>query len=294
MKLIGRTLNYICKTNEEVGMFTEKIVCDILKIKFNSKRDYINEKSHYPFKLKSDIEKSLKPFFTTLDINEHVGHKNDYYDFKTNTNQTVSIKTNMSGNKICPQSIGQVSLNRFNEKTGMTLKASSDYKSLILSDTKRMINLYLQHLFCCDHLVSFKFDKGRVYYFKKENSETVSLNETHNIIFNFSKDLTTWNESMSMGIMINNTFKPLCEFQIHNSRNCIKCRFNLDTVILMIQNNMLKNVSLELFDLKYKYIIKVLKTQYEEMDMMSESVEMMDIEASSVDEPISKKRKSKK
>ena len=35
MKLISKTLHYNVKSNEQTGMWTEKILCDILKISFN-------------------------------------------------------------------------------------------------------------------------------------------------------------------------------------------------------------------------------------------------------------------
>ena len=61
MKLTSRILQYTVKSNEDVGMWTEKIICDIVKIPFNSKRQYINT-NDTPFKLQKDLTNSLSKF----------------------------------------------------------------------------------------------------------------------------------------------------------------------------------------------------------------------------------------
>lgn len=277
MKLISTTLHYITRTNESVGMWCEKIVCDIVKIPFNSKRDYLTDKN-YPFTMKKDIE-TLKQHILSLDISEHLGYKNDYYDFKTSSGSTVSLKTNTTGGKLCPQVIGQISLQNFCKKTGFKLETATQYKSLVLSDTTRITNLYLAHLFCCEHLLSFKFDQGKVYHFQKTGP--IVLNDSHNIIFRPSKQLSTWNNSMSLGIMIKGNYRQLCEFQVHGTRNCIQCRFNLDTIIELVNNDMIKNISLVSLNLNYKYNIKVLKNKFDELD----------VEASDITVPTKRTRK---
>ena len=69
MKLIAKTLHYTVKSNEQTGMWTEKILCDILKISFNSKRDYINV-INYPLKLSKDLCLTLLPILDKLQINK--------------------------------------------------------------------------------------------------------------------------------------------------------------------------------------------------------------------------------
>ena len=82
MKLISKTLHYNVRSNEQIGMWSEKILCDILKISFNSKRNYINLKN-YPIKLVSDLSVTIMPILNKLEINKHVGNKNESFDFNS-------------------------------------------------------------------------------------------------------------------------------------------------------------------------------------------------------------------
>jgi len=272
MKLIGKTLNYLIRNNEELGMFTEKIICDILKIKFNSRREYINQ-AGYPFKLKTDIEESFSGYLKKLDIHEHLGNQNAYYDFKTKTGESVSVKTNISGSKICPQSIGQVSLERFNEKTKFNFRNVNEYKREIYRSPQTITEIYLKNLFCCDLMISFKFDKGKVYAFKKTGEIKFTKSR-----FEFSKKLGEWNSSMSMSIDIFDTSKPLCEFQIHTNRNCIKCRFNLETVIALIESEIITGIEMQTFDLKYTYQIRVQSEVHSKSELPIESKVVKQVE----------------
>jgi hypothetical protein len=255
MKLVSRVLHYICKTSEEPGIWTEKILCDILDLNFFTKRKYLTNEN-YPMKLRRDIRQTLVELLPEIKISQHAGHENEYYDFKNMSGQTVSIKTNISGNKICSQFIGQTSLQRFNEKTDYNFKTVKAYKNYVLKNTDEMLNLYLKYLFCCDHLLSFRYESGEIIYLKRtDNEKQVQLDE--NIKLVSTQNIKSWNESMTTKILVDDEYKPLAEFQIHNNRNCIKCRFNLDTIVYLIEKGLIKNVDVKILNLKYKYNIKI-------------------------------------
>lgn len=263
MKLVSKVLNYRTCTTEETGIWMEKIICDILKIQFNTKRKYIVKENNlnYPLKMKKDIEYTLKSILKRLKINEHVGNKNEYNDFVTREGKTVSLKTNINGYKMCSQIIGQCSLKTLNEKLGKNFTKDS-YKKYVIKNTKSIINEYLKYLFCCDHLLSIKFNDGKVYCLNNlnedEDTNILFLDKTVKLELSKNK-FKDWNESNTVKIKINDEFIPLAEIQVHNSRNSIKCRFNFDTVLKLVKNNIIKNITLQEFDLKYKYIIKVLR-----------------------------------
>jgi hypothetical protein len=296
MKLLHKTLHYVCRTNEEPGMWCEKILCDILNINFNSKRKYINQQN-YPNKLKKDLN-TIKPFLQKLQISEHLGNQNTFYDFKTTSGETVSIKTNINGNRACPQTIGQTTLQKFNEKTNNDFETINDYKSAIFSNTQNIINIYLNHLFCCKHLISFKFDKGTIYHFNKTNlrqNDSIKLNDTHTFSFNYSKNLDTWNNSMSLSVNIKGIFVPFAEFQIHNSRNTIQCRFNLDTIVSLIQSKLISNISFHQMNLKHKYAIKVQKRTFEDLcnqeKLINKTEEQTETQTEEICQPYKKRKR---
>jgi hypothetical protein len=254
MKLISKTLHYIVNSNETTGMMTEKILCDILQIQFNSKRDYITD--NIPNKLKKDISNTLSLLLPRLQITQHIGNTNGSSDFLTSTKEFVSLKTNINGFKVCPQKIGQTTLQKINQhfKTNHT---KAEFKIFIMTNCKMILIEYLKYSFICKHLISIKYDLGKIYYFNK----TDILEGLENIQFSFTNTLENWNESNTVKIKINDYELSLAEFQIHNNRNCIKCRFMFDTIIQLIKLNIIKGILLEEFDLKYKYIIKVIKNK---------------------------------
>lgn len=249
MKLIAKTLHYNVKSNEQTGMWTEKILCDILKINFNSKRDYINL-LNYPLKLSKDIGVTIIPILDKLQINKHVGNINESFDFLTITGEHVSLKTNTNGFKVCPQIIGQTTLHKLNQYFGTEFN-KEQFKEYIMTNSLNILNHYLSNTFVCKHLINIKYDTGKIYYFCKDLPPVL-----HNTEFEFTNTLLNWNESNTVKIKINDKFFSLAEFQIHNNRNCIKCRFNFDTIIKLINLNLIKGITLEEYSLKYKYDIK--------------------------------------
>lgn len=259
MKFIGTTLHFVTRTNEQAGLWTEKIVCDVLGITFQSNRKFFND-YNYPLKLKDDIT-ALKPKLENICITEHSGNKNLYYDFKTLSGSTVSLKTNTSGHKVCPQNIGQVSLKKFAEKIcNENIKTKLDYKQFVLSNLQSVIDTYLENLFCCEHILYIVYDEGMLCHFKKKGQATIILN---NLQLQTSKNIEDWNESMSVSIELNDNKYCLCEFQVHNNRDCVKARFNMKTISMLIENGLISNVTMDIFNLKHRYNIKVSKQHYE-------------------------------
>lgn len=249
MKLINKTLHYISKSNETPGIWLEKIFCDLSIISFNTNRKYITN-DNYPFKLKKDIHRSIYPLINSLQIKSHVGNLNKSYDFITNKNETVSLKSNISGFKVCPQNIGQLSLKRFSEKCNIKPSSILEIKSFIFTNINYLILLYLENLFCCNHTIYFNFPTGKVFYFHKIND--IYLDPSVNI--NFNKNLLEWNESITLK---ENNCNSFGEFQIHNKRNCIKFRFNMNTVINMLKSSKIKGIKTESYNLGHIYNIKI-------------------------------------
>ena len=253
MKLISKKLHYTVRSNEVVGMWSEKIICDIVNIKFNTKRDYINI-NEYPYKLRKDLYCTLNTFLGSLQIKQHIGNKNENCDFVCKSGSNLSLKTNINSFKVCPAKIGQTTLQKLNKHFRSNF-TNQEFKAFVMSNTNTILTEYLKYSFTCEHLISIKFDTGKVYYFQAQLENLQWLIDD----YQFTCTLESWNESNTVKIKIGETFVSLAEFQIHQKRNCIKCRFNFDTIILLIKLGFIKGIHLQEFDLKYKYIIKVVK-----------------------------------
>lgn len=126
---------YTSLSNEVIGIMTEKIVCDISQISFNSIRNYSLE---YPLEIYQDLH-DLN-VFQGLDISKHYGNENKYFDFITNTNKSISLKTTFSNSKLCPANIGQATIKTM--KKYINIETKEDYKKMIYTDTLSIINMY--------------------------------------------------------------------------------------------------------------------------------------------------------
>lgn len=245
-------INHNISSNEEIGLWSEKIICDILNISFNTRRSYLTYKN-YPCEIEKDLYKTLSLALHKLKINKHLGNENKYYDFQTIIGEQVSLKTNIRSFKVCPQKIGQTTLNALNKHFCEDF-TKEEFKKKIINNTLFIIREYLKYTFCCDYLINIKYDTGKVFLFKRSFEIILEF-----CIFKFTKKLEDWNESNTIKIKIGEIFVSIAEIQIHNNRNCIKCRFNFETILKLIRNNTITGITLEEFELEHKYNIRVIK-----------------------------------
>ena len=254
-KIIKNVINYTCKNTEQLGIMVKKELCNITKTKFNTKRKYTN----IPEEISDDINKTVGNELKRMKI-KHAGHLNKEYDFIKKQGETVSIKTIMTGNKICPQTIGQCSLRSFNNKMGLSIKNKLELKKFFLENKSKMIIEYLKGLFCCDTMVIFKFHMGIVYIIEKTDDVIefrTRVNKNLDDIFMTSKDINSWKESNTVYYVSKNKKESLGEIQIHNNRDCIKFRFNVNILVDMINRGDIKNLKLKVYNLKNKYNFKI-------------------------------------
>lgn len=259
-KIIKNMINYTCKNTEQLGIMVEKELCNITKTKFNTKRKYID----MPEEISDDISKTLGGDFKRMKM-KHVGHLNKEYDFLKEKGKTVSIKTIMTGNKICPQTIGQCSLRSLNNKMSLNIDNKRSFKKFFLENKMEMIENYLKALFCCDTMVVFKFRSGIVYIIEKTDDALIKfenkVNDNLNDMFTTSKDIYNWKESNTIYYLSKHKSKEIKEsigeIQIHNNRDCIKFRFNVNVLIDMINRGDIKNLKVKVYNLKNKYNFKI-------------------------------------
>jgi len=220
---------------ETIGITCEYSICNIFFIK-----TLPNLRSRINISLKEQItpilDNEISKYFN---ITNYVGNKNGPVDFITDNNENISLKTNISGDKIAPQNIGQATKKKFCEY----FKISKEYtdhqiKEYIIININKILQEYVKNLFCCDYLIylSTKINKDKTELNVKsinifENKISKQLN---NIIkksnITFTKYLDNWNESTT--VKVNNI--SIGEFQIHNNRDNIKFRFNLKNLLKLI------------------------------------------------------------
>lgn len=256
-KIIKNVINYTCKNTEQLGIMVEKELCNITKTKFNTKRKYID----MPEEISDDINATVGNELKKMKM-KHVGNLNKEYDFIKNKNKTVSIKTIMSGNKICPQTIGQCSLKSLNKKMSLNIIDKTGFKNFFLENKSKMIEEYLKGVFCCDTMIIFKFQTGVIYVIEKTNDKLIEFGKDINNLDEMlmtSQDINSWKESNTVYYVSKNENKKesLGEIQIHNNRDCIKFRFNVNILVDMINRGDIKNLKVKVYNLKNRYNFKI-------------------------------------
>ena len=134
------------KTNETYGMSFEVALCEIYNIEHSISSSRVSRN------MIDQMKKKLEKEGLGFKLFKHIGKQNKV-DFITTNNETVSVKTNISGYKVCPKVIGQTTKKKFCEFFGVEKLSPDEIKELIYENIDKMIDKYLDHLFCCDYLI---------------------------------------------------------------------------------------------------------------------------------------------
>lgn len=220
---------------ETIGITCEYSICDNYFIQTPP-----NLRSRVNVELKTQISPILDNIISNyFNITTYIGNKNGAVDFITDNNKNISLKTNIRGDKVAPQIIGQATKKKFCEYFKLsTLIESRDIKEYIIININKVLQEYLKHLFCCDYLIylssSLNKDKTEINIKSLTIIDCIIVKKLTNIIkksnITFTKYLDNWNESST--IKINNI--SIGEFQIHNNRDNIKFRFNFKNLLKLI------------------------------------------------------------
>ena len=240
-----------CQNTEELGIMIEKMICDISNIPFNTKRNYTD----VPLSIKSDIENNIRKFLDRVRIAHHVGNENKAIDFFTTKNHTVSIKTIMSGDKICPQNIGQCSIKSFCERYKIRDNPFC-CKKYSCQQTHSLISEYLQHLFTCDHLVVFNFAKSQIVCLRKLGTPKFC----YTLDIYTKKGFISWQLSNTNSVFVktsNGKSFKLGEIQLHSNGKRMKFRFSFNNLLKLIQAQLVQGIAADVYALKGKYKISL-------------------------------------
>ena len=218
--------------NETFGQTIEQAISDISGISSGIDANRVDSE------MAKQLEPHLSSAFAGLKITSAVGSKNTAVDFNgllEGKNVSISVKSNTSGNKVCPQTIGQTTKQGFCSHFGITSQSDDDIKQWILDHPNNLLREYANNLNICDIIVHVQATKSKnaiylksISWYKREHFENIDwmLGEC---VFT-KKTVSAWNESSS--IRFRNI--PIGEFQIHNNRNNIKFRFNFRNLLKLL------------------------------------------------------------
>lgn len=254
---------------ESIGIYTEKVICEIFGITYKNKRIYNEIKNDIRKDIVKLIDVYIKKYKNIKKIKvEHCGNMNKYYDFLINNNFCISVKTIINNNKVCPQNIGQTTFKKFNSFINENFKDKNGIKKYIIKNNNKLIDLYLCNLLICDITFIINYKNGLISIIEK--NYIIKKNE-----YKMTKTIENWNESNSVYIIKNNKKLNIGEYQIHNNRNCIKFRFNIKNIDNIINVNKFNlNCNKKIYKLKmtfpsFNYIGSKLKL----LTFLKESIE---------------------
>ena len=212
---ITRLFNKLTLKTEDTGKQFEMSICLAYGI------DYVG-KYKYPIIQDPRLEHLNDLFPGPL---EHIAKNGSRYDFvSTSTMEYLSAKSTKAGDKICPQVIGQASKKKFRNFFG----APEDIKGYILDNINNLLNVYYQHT----------FDASIIFYNKKRDKlkfiKPIKDIDFDLLDLSFSRTRDTWNESNTLRL---NATDTIGEFQVHNNRDCIKFRWNLEKILKLFPDH---------------------------------------------------------
>ena len=204
------------ENTEQLGQTLEYAICLMCGIKYDGKFNYSEEDAR-------NMIPHLLPFKHHFQHHIHTGKTSKEFDFTNrHTGNGISVKSNRSTYKVCPQVVGQPTEKRFKELFCYPEEVTiQDIKSDILENPVRFLESYWHNTFHCPIL--FYDQKGS----NVSWIETLDTPEWNVEEITFTRTLEEWNESNT--IKVNGV--SIGEFQIHNHRKCAKFRWNFKTVL---------------------------------------------------------------
>lgn len=222
---------------EQVGISAEVAVADLCNVEVAPdyrRRARVELVEHISPSLALPLSRIPRP-------TEHIAEKQNPIDFKLETGLTLSVKSNMrSMGKNAPQNIGQPTAATFwsllpnlvprgeSPEDWSSQRSRREFKKVAFERTEELLTAYWRNYFECDYMI---------YVWNVLEAKTESLSSSvksalfaredcpqwERSLISFTADLDTWNESST----IKYSGHSIGEFQVHNNRNCLKFRFNL-------------------------------------------------------------------
>lgn len=251
--------------NSIFGLNLQRIICERYKISPNC----LSLKKLFDTNLDLSFDKEygyiVDSVFSILKLNpiecttmDSIDGKNVPYNFILNDNSTLSIRTNMKGDKVAPREVGQAGYEKLNQYFGhiygKKIESQNDIKSLIINHIDEVLPIFFNFLIDANYIVWLYFN-GDSYSYELIKGDCFADMSFIKEKFSFTKSLIDWNESTTIkydGVSI-------AEVQVHRNRT-FKFRFIMKNILQYIKSKSLNSESLgitaektvcDLFGLKY-------------------------------------------
>lgn len=209
------------ESNETFGMTVEAVICRLFNIPIPASLH-----NRYKFSMITS-EIALKILDTLWDTPpvRHIGGSASV-DFAVMTGdgeKTLSVKSNTSGDKVCPQTIGQTTKRKFAEYFQISPVNDQTIKRYIMGNLKHVIFEMLDNLNCCNYLLQVK-QSGKVELHHGDFTDFKNLIENSEL--KATQTLESWNESVTLKY-VSSSGKEIsfAEIQLHTHRDQVKFRF---------------------------------------------------------------------
>lgn len=226
----------------DLGITVQKLICDKFSLQLHPKA--VNQ---FAANFNPEYENALQPLidkvFETIGIkptqcltyapSTNKRERISPHNFVLENGQTLSIRTNKTGDKSAPRVIGQAGYDTFNEFFGhlanAPIRSQEQIKELVYDKIEMMIPLFLDYFFLSDYTVWVYPEADGYNYLIFDRNQIVDI-ATDRDAFSFTRDLETWVESTTL--KYNNT--SIAEIQVHKNRT-FKFRFILKALMKFIK-----------------------------------------------------------
>lgn len=254
-----KLVSIMVHNNEQIGIHTEKMICESHKIDFKTKRKQLLQ---MPIEASLAISNDIKHCALHIPpVERHIGGLNQAFDFQLHDGRFLSVKSLYNSNRVAPQNIGQASASRL--KTVLNIEFD-DFKEYFLAHKEYLMHQYVQNLFKQGLLLVINYKHGRCYMVDVPNTNNVGLKVRKHNHFNTSRTLDMWNESNTI-YLVNPESEDkkhrkitIGEVQVHSNRSCCKFRFNIEN---LVAHDLVEGINITTIELKHKYKIKTIPLQ---------------------------------
>ena len=233
------------------GFTLQKCICDKYGIVPNSDKAIAFFQSSYDSSYKGNcsilIDKifnkiGFKPVLCTT-FDKTTKGRDVPYNFILEDNSSLSIRTNIKGDKVAPRNVGQAGYKKLNEYFGsiygQEIKDQMDIKKLVFYHLSEIFPIFLDNLFDADYIVwvNQKENNYDCEIIKGDNYADLEFDAKN---FTFTRQFNEWIES--------NTIKykglSIAEVQIHKNRT-FKFRFAMEALLPYVKDKQINKNSLE-------------------------------------------------